>query len=310
MLALALWAAEPAAAAPLPACDPRPPVYTGDDPRVQRHVVPGFPAQSYLIALPSDYAHEPGKRYPVLYLLHGALSTPDEYLVCLRLLEMTAHEDLIVVMPDGGQAGFYLDWYDGTQHWETADIHHLIPHVDATYRTIAQRAGRAVAGLSMGGFGAMHYATRHPHLFVAAGSFSGLIGAAAADAVNGAVSYAGMLAVAPGATSDPFTPEGVQWRREHDPIHNAAKLEGMSVFLSSGNGVPCDADEAARLTEADPTQALEPLLRQNQQLMHDALVAAGVEHTYLAYDCGQHTFPTFQRGLDDFWPQLQAALGP
>ena len=82
-------------------------------------------------------------------------------------------------MPDAGQGGFYSDWYNagagGPPKWETYHVGQLIPYVDAHYPTVAARGGRAIAGLCMGGFGAMSYAARHPDLFVAAASFSGAV---------------------------------------------------------------------------------------------------------------------------------------
>src|SRR5205807_6226435 len=91
---------------------------------------------------------------------------------------------VIVVMPDGGYDGFYSDWYgtDTDGHtpapapaWETFHVRELIPWVDATFPTVIGRGGRAIAGISMGGFGTMSYAARHPDVFVAAASFSGAV---------------------------------------------------------------------------------------------------------------------------------------
>src|SRR5204862_3178830 len=82
-------------------------------------------------------------------------------------------------MPDAGQYGNYTDWYNdgafGQPMWETFHIRQLVPWIDAHYPTIGRRSGRATAGLSMGGNGAMVYAARHPGLFVSASSFSGAV---------------------------------------------------------------------------------------------------------------------------------------
>jgi len=78
------------------------------------------------------------------------------------------------VMPDGDD-GWYMDWADGVHRYEGQIVRDLIPHVDATYRTIAAREGRAVAGLSMGGYGALRLALAHPDLFVSAASQSGAV---------------------------------------------------------------------------------------------------------------------------------------
>jgi S-formylglutathione hydrolase FrmB len=132
----------------------------------------------YSIILPPDYARS-DERYPVLYLLHGA---GQNYTTWSRLgAPFYAAEigDLIVVMPDGGNSG-YVNWAesdDGQRNaWEDHIIQDVIGHVDANYRTIARREGRAIAGLSMGGFGALALGLRHSPLFISLGSTSGALG--------------------------------------------------------------------------------------------------------------------------------------
>src|SRR5262249_35083865 len=86
--------------------------------------------------------------------------------------------DLIVVMPDVGNS-WYVNWAkndDGQQNrWEDFIIKDLIGHVDANYRTIAKREGRAINGLSMGGYGGIMLGLKHPDLFCSIGSHSGAI---------------------------------------------------------------------------------------------------------------------------------------
>ena len=81
--------------------------------------------------------------------------------------------DLIVVMPDAGNS-WYVNWAkseDGQKNrWEDCLIKDLIGHVDATYRTVARREGRAINGLSMGGYGGLMLGLRHPDLFCSIGS--------------------------------------------------------------------------------------------------------------------------------------------
>jgi S-formylglutathione hydrolase FrmB len=132
----------------------------------------------YNVALPKSYEAEPDRRYPVLYLLHGFTS---DYTAWAFLGAGKAAEpfDLIVVMVDSGNS-WYSNWAesegDAKNAWEDALIKDLMGHVDATYRTIARREGRAINGLSMGGYGAMTVGLRHPELFASVGSHSGAIG--------------------------------------------------------------------------------------------------------------------------------------
>ena len=145
-----------------------------------------YDATRVRVLLPAGYAADPDRRYPVLYLLHGADSDYRSWTRYGDAEAITAHAPMIVVMPDGGAEGWYTDWYQGDRpvqpRWETYHVGELIPWVDATYRTIAARRGRAIAGLSMGGYGALSYAARHPGTFAAAASFSGALEIGSADA--------------------------------------------------------------------------------------------------------------------------------
>ncbi|MFC2166544.1 alpha/beta hydrolase [Acidobacteriota bacterium] len=129
------------------------------------------------IYLPKDY-HSTKKSYPVLYLLHGLTSNYKAW-AFLGAPKYASEYDLIVVMPDGGNS-WYVNWAksEGGQknNWEDSIIKDLIPHVDGTYRTINRREGRAINGLSMGGYGAIMLGLKHPELFCSIGSHSGVIG--------------------------------------------------------------------------------------------------------------------------------------
>jgi S-formylglutathione hydrolase FrmB len=130
----------------------------------------------YNIVLPQNYAQS-ADRYPVLYLLHGLTSNYTAW-ARMRVPEYARALDLIVVMPDVGNS-WYLNWAesaDGQKNrWEDYIIKDLIGHIDGTYRTIAKREGRAINGLSMGGFGGLMLGLKHPDLFCSIGSHSGAI---------------------------------------------------------------------------------------------------------------------------------------
>ena len=118
----------------------------------------------------------------MLYLFHGTSGRASDWVNAGDVVETTAGLPLIVVMPDAGfdgnGGGWFTNWVDQTTHlgpsqWETFHVEQLIPWIDANLRTVASREGRAVAGLSQGGFGSMTYAARHPDTFVSVASFSG-----------------------------------------------------------------------------------------------------------------------------------------
>jgi S-formylglutathione hydrolase FrmB len=132
---------------------------------------------AYNIILPVDYESSGDKRYPVLYLLHGLTGNYTNW-ANLGASRAAKGLDLIVVMPDVGNS-WYLNWAESGEGqknaWDDFITKDLIGHIDATYRTIAAREGRAINGLSMGGFGGLTLGLRHPDLFCSIGSHSGAL---------------------------------------------------------------------------------------------------------------------------------------
>src|SRR5436190_5563343 len=131
------------------------------------------------VVLPDSYKKNQSA-YPVLYLLHGGgghfrdwlTLTPDKMLV----KNLADQYNLIIVMPEGEAFGWYLNSpVNKESQFETYIIDEVIGKVDKTYRTVKDRKGRVVTGLSMGGHGSLYLSTRHPDLFCAAGSMSGAL---------------------------------------------------------------------------------------------------------------------------------------
>ena len=118
--------------------------------------------------------------FPVLYLLHGGsgsfrdwlTKTPDKTL----LQRLADQYNIIIVTPEGDPRSYYFDSPNvKTSQFETFISKELIERIDNTYRTVRDRKGRLIAGLSMGGHGAMFISSRHPELYAAAGSMSGVM---------------------------------------------------------------------------------------------------------------------------------------
>lgn len=127
-----------------------------------------------LIVTPDNY--HASKPLPVVYLLHGySGSALDGWIKKEPEVELFADiYQMILVVPDGGFSSWYFDSpVDKSFCYETYITRELIPFVDENYSTIAQREGRAITGLSMGGHGALYLSVRHQDLFGAAGSMSG-----------------------------------------------------------------------------------------------------------------------------------------
>ncbi|MFI5697240.1 alpha/beta hydrolase-fold protein [Kribbella sp. NPDC051586] len=132
----------------------------------------------YNVYLPAGY-EESTRRYPVVYLLHGRGDSMSAWTqLKSRLDELIGAGEIppmIAIMPDApwsSRASWYVDSaYTGTDPGrpvETAFFRDFVPQIDATYRTIADRTGRAIAGYSMGGAGALRYSLAHPDVFGAA----------------------------------------------------------------------------------------------------------------------------------------------
>lgn len=126
------------------------------------------------VLLPDDYRTS-GRTYPVLYMLHGGAEDFRQF-DFLGIRALTAGKPIIVVMPDGGHAGWYsnpVSSFVGPRNWETFHIAQLLPWIEANFRVYAEYDGRAVGGFSMGGFGALKYAAKYYGHFASVSSHSG-----------------------------------------------------------------------------------------------------------------------------------------
>lgn len=132
----------------------------------------------YRVILPRDYNKNTSDKYPVLYLLHGLTGHFDDWWNRSKISEYVFEYNYIVVMPEGDN-GWYSDSATvPANKYESYIIKELIPEIDNNLRTLASRESRAVAGLSMGGYGSLKFGLKYPQMFGLVGSFSGVIGAA------------------------------------------------------------------------------------------------------------------------------------
>jgi S-formylglutathione hydrolase FrmB len=253
------------------------------------------------LLLPAGYDANANRRYPVLLLLHGCCDDFRSWTDDMGAEALTAPYPVIVVMPDGGAFGWYSDWYNGgaggAPRYETYNIDELLPWVDSTFRTIPSRSGRAVAGLSMGGFGALSLAARHPNTFTAAASYSGVV-----DAI--AMSTSGIVPPSffPPAVWGPLATDRARWEA-HNPQELADKLRGLSLLeLRTGNGQPGPLDSGTRI---DP---IETEIGKENQALHARLDELGIPHTWDYYGPGTHTAPYWARDLQRTLPNLMAVF--
>ncbi len=131
----------------------------------------------YRIIVPVGYSNST-ERYPVLYLLHGLTGHFNNWTDKTKIAEYAAAQKLLIVTPEGDN-GWYTDSSTVPKDkYESYIVKELIPEIDKKFRTFADRDHRAIAGLSMGGYGAIKLGLKYPEMFVLSGSFSGALGAA------------------------------------------------------------------------------------------------------------------------------------
>lgn len=236
-------------------------------------------AMKAAVVLPESYAKSK-TTYPVLYLLHGGggtfsdwlKQTPDKMLVH----KLADQYNLIIVMPEGDRLSGYLDSpVTKDNQFETYLTKEVIDKIDNTYRTIRDRKGRVITGLSMGGHGALYLSARHPELYCAAGSMSGALDL---NAANWRISpefarqiepgFARILGPA-GATPDLYAANSVV------NMVDKIKASGLKII------VDCGVDDF--------------LIEPNREL-HRRLVYDKFDHDYTEHP-GGHTWDYWQNSL-------------
>ena len=264
------------------------------------------------VTLPNDYFQSGTTRFPVLYLLHGgAGGNSAQWTTGGGDAEgITNGREIITVMPDGGKVGWYTNWVDqssGAQAWRDFHVDQLIPWVDANLRTIAAKRGRAIAGLSMGGFGAIRYAQDRPDLFTYAGSFSGAVDLSDSGTRSVIGQQATQNGYSPNAIfGNPFPPFDTTWNALN-PVSRASRLRGVNVGLWVGSG-------------SNSADAIEQTMAKAALNLHNALNSAGIPHFYwnygqpgpsAPYGCdGGHNFGCWNFALLDALPRMLAVLQP
>ncbi|MCK1795008.1 esterase family protein [Streptomyces sp. XM4193] len=257
----------------------------------------------YVNVLVPDGYRDNGRRYPVLYLFHGG-GVGQDFISWDRagIRELAARKEIIIVMPDGGPAGWYCNPVHsnaGPRNWETFHMAQLLPWIDANFRTHAEFDGRAVSGFSMGGFGALKYAAKYYGHFASVSAHSGpanLRGSGDlvthwANASSAAVELAG------------GTVYGVPWDQARvsadNPMENVERYRGKRVFMIAGDS-PAPFDPFDQITER------AVLTTQND--FKGALDGAGIAHESHAVG-GGHVIrgDFFARDLDGIIGRLRKA---
>lgn len=252
---------------------------------------------------PEDWAPDSGRTWPTLYLLHGGDATPSIWTDRTRIAELARESGVLVVAPEGGRAGFYTEWRRPDHHGTTPnwELFHLVELRNLIEFRYGGGPARAVAGVSMGGYGALVYAARHPGMFAAAASYSGMLHITRRGIPTLLRLYLhsvderirnmwGARLLAP-----------KRWRA-NDPYHLADKLGGTPLYLSAGDGERVPGDPPApgdRFLERVIGPCTRDLAARLDRLGHPAITSFGA---------GTHDWPSWDRELQRSWSFLTNAL--
>jgi S-formylglutathione hydrolase FrmB len=274
----------------------------------------------YLVYLPPSYGTDTTRRYPVAYYLHGLYGAETDWVehghldAAMDSLIARGMPEMIVVMPDGDD-GWYTTWntigdYSGCVadttrkepassycvrwlHYDDYIAHDLIQHVDSIYRTIGNRAHRGIAGLSMGGYGAVALALQYPTKWSAAASHSGVLSPmyAGPHPFKGAPAYATSFEQIEAQWAD--NPGGTRWSsrrlafgrdlpawRWRDPAHRVRALLDQ----------PSSAE--TRLPALYMDVGSDDPIADDTRVFHAELKILGVPHEFAEYP-GTHNW--------DYW---------
>jgi len=231
----------------------------------------------YRVVLPEGYSTSKDKRYPVIYLLHGLFGSSANWTTLTKLPVYAQSYDAIIVTPEG-ENGWYTDSHlIAANKYESYIVKELIPEIDAKYRTISKREGRMIAGLSMGGYGALKFGFKYPEMFVLAGSFSGALGAPTYRSTPGMESIVKTI-------DEAFGPAGSETRMSNDlfaMVRNASpeKIKALPyIYLDCGT---------------------EDILFQNNRDFVALLVEKKIPHEYRQLP-GAHNWEYWNKQVQEF----------
>ena len=190
----------------------------------------------YVVDLPPSYDAASGRRYPVVYALHGLFEGAGFWearglATILADLRAKGLPEFLVVAVDGGNS-FFVNAKGG--RYQDMVEQDLLAHVEATYRVAPGRAGRGLLGISMGGYGALNIAFKDPALVAAVATHSAMLLEQVPSAEQGA--RRGQMSAFFNVFGDPIDLE--LWRA-NDPLARARSLDPQkapAIYLDCGAG--------------------------------------------------------------------------
>lgn len=244
----------------------------------------------YCVFLPSGYdagaTQHPTNRYPVLYFLHGlgdneqTLFNSGGWTLLDDLRKQHKMGDFLIVAPEGRRS-FYVNSADGSVRYSDFFLQEFMPAIERKYRIRPGRAGRAISGISMGGYGALRFAFAHPELFSAASAQSAAIITESPQQLD-AASQTGVpiLTVLGPVFGKPI--DARHWN-ENNPLALAKKNAGgvrmMAIYFNCGQNDNYGFEKGAAE-------------------LHTELLREHVPHEYHAYP-GDHSLTYFLSHFDE-----------
>ncbi len=248
----------------------------------------------YSVYLPASYRDAPSVRYPVVYMLHGYgdnhNSWNGNYLHAnskIDNLEAKGLSEMIYVFPQG-YTSYYCNTYDGKYNYMDMFTQEFIPHIDASFRTIADKKHRGITGYSMGGFGAMVLAEKHPELFMCSAPLSMSFRTDAQYMTEAAGGWDNQWGRIFGGVGQYGKARLTEYYLAHSPYQqfceaNKAELETVNWFFTCGD------DEEQLLVAGD---SLHVLMRER-----------GFEHEFRVGN-GAHTSSYWMNALSEVLPWM------
>lgn len=242
----------------------------------------------------------PSEVSDVIYLFHGGGDDFRSWTDLGAAEQITADSPYLVVMPDAGAASYSRHRFPGTDlDWPRFHTEELPAFVADRYFVNPERSGQILAGLSMGGYGAMKYAALHPDEYCAAAAFSSPFDTLAA------VPLFDIITLREGGPARSLFGDPKRDRAEwlaNSPVALAPNLAATDLWFSAGSGEP-DPDE-----EGASVDVLEATVHHHGERFHSRLESLGIPHTWLPRPTGSHTWVTWQRELAAWLEDLPRRL--
>jgi len=240
----------------------------------------------YTVYLPPDY-YTADRSYPVVYLLHGYTDDNTGWLqfgeinrIADKAIEEGTIPPMIIIMPNA-DSSWYINAYDGKESYEDFFFKEFLPAVEEKFRIRSEKRYRGIAGLSMGGYGTLVYALKHPDLFAAAAPLSAAV----------------------------FTDESMKGMPDHSWELTFAQLYGRNLKDADRLTAAWYANSPFKLIEQKSTEELSKVrywidcgdddhLSEGNCLLHIALAHKGVAHEFRVRD-GNHNWTYWRTGITD-----------